>query len=541
MLVLPKDNFIPFEGELAKFTLESFPSGEYLCSEIRVIDNEKLTINSSGRVTVTTTDWVYPSVNTSEGRWRKKTISKEKTKEIFDYLTDKFRNYQIFSLVTDVGGWNLTLVNTENKKFKYFGSLFSDSNGFTDELSHLIRNNLEMPDLLCFDGGYEPEYIFASVRFGEYGKSYYYQTTDESIIVGDKVIVPVGYDGTKRIVEVVKVERFAESELPMPLHKVKSIIGKFTQDYKVSCPICDKEITPDDCYLIAMCAEGLGPKSGYPELVDIETVKANSDRCLRCKYHPDGRKSISTFSSADVIKAHDYSTNNKPALEKDKICGCFSCLEIFNPKQIEEYLINDEVDCDRLGTAICPYCSIDSIIPESSGYPITKEFLSAMQRKWFKSGSGKSINTPFGAIKVLVDDEETCVDYESLDPSQMNYPDIDGIYRLVVRLNPNGKEHTVKLLLDSTTEKGEIDGGENLIALSFYKGNGMITIATNAELQEEKTFNFITGNYLRNGLELHIGADSQRNIITFGIAWTEEIDDGNDIQVWNAADPSFLI
>ncbi len=540
MLVLPKDNFIPFEGEIAKFTLESFPS-DFLCPQTGAILNEKLTLNSSGRATITTTEWVFPPTNISEGRWRKKTISKEKTKEIFDYLTDKFRNYQTFSLVTDVGGWNLTLVNNENIKFKYFGSLFSDPNCFTDELSNLIRNNLEMPDLLCFDGGYEPEYIFASVRFGDYGKYYYYQTTDESIVVGDTVIVPVGYDGTERIVEVVEIQRFAESELPMPLHKVKSIIRKCSPIENAFCPICNKDISLDDCYLIAMCAEGLGPKSGYPELVEIETVKANADRCLRCKYHPDGKRNINSFSRNDVIKAHEYSCNNKPALEKDEKCGCFSCLNIFNPKEIDEYLINEDVDCDKLGTAVCPYCSIDSIIGESSGYPITKEFLRAMHLKWFKSGTGGSIETPFGTLKVFVDDKETWVDYESLDPSEMNYPDIDGIYRLIVRLNPNGEEHIVKLLLDSAKVKGEIDGSENLIALSFYEGNGMITIATNAELQEEKTNNFITGNYLRNGLELHIGSESQINIFTFGIAWTEKIDDGNDSQVWNAANPSFLI
>ncbi len=35
------------------------------------------------------------------------------------------------------------------------------------------------------------------------------------------------------------------------------------------------------------------------------------------------------------------------------------------------------------GTAICPYCRVDSIIGESSKYPITKEFLKMMKEYWF--------------------------------------------------------------------------------------------------------------------------------------------------------------
>ena len=73
------------------------------------------------------------------------------------------------------------------------------------------------------------------------------------------------------------------------------------------------------------------------------------------------------------------------ALKKDKVCGCFYCLKIFSPEDIKEWLVaKDEGNlCDRYGTAICPYCGIDSVIGESSGYPITKEFLAKMKEYWF--------------------------------------------------------------------------------------------------------------------------------------------------------------
>lgn len=79
----------------------------------------------------------------------------------------------------------------------------------------------------------------------------------------------------------------------------------------------------------------------------------------------------------DLEVAYKFSSKNKLMLEKDTKCGCFYCLEIFQPSEIVEW-IDDSPE-----TAECPYCSIDAVIGESSGYPITKEFLEKMHNKWF--------------------------------------------------------------------------------------------------------------------------------------------------------------
>ena len=63
----------------------------------------------------------------------------------------------------------------------------------------------------------------------------------------------------------------------------------------------------------------------------------------------------------DYIEAHKFSSNNKEALQNDKKCGCFYCLKIFDPKEIN-FWIKDNTE-----TAVCPYCCIDSVIGESSG------------------------------------------------------------------------------------------------------------------------------------------------------------------------------
>ena len=83
----------------------------------------------------------------------------------------------------------------------------------------------------------------------------------------------------------------------------------------------------------------------------------------------------------EYFEAHKYSSNHKAELLKDKKCGCFYCMQIFDPSEISEWL--DEENGDPLGTALCPYCGTDSVIGESSGYPITKEFLKGMKKYWF--------------------------------------------------------------------------------------------------------------------------------------------------------------
>ncbi|MDO4649441.1 MAG: cytoplasmic protein, partial [Eubacteriales bacterium] len=69
------------------------------------------------------------------------------------------------------------------------------------------------------------------------------------------------------------------------------------------------------------------------------------------------------------IVAHAYSSNHKDQLLTDKKCGCFFCIEIFSPKEIREWIE------DTIATAICPYCGVDSVIGECSGFLITEEFL----------------------------------------------------------------------------------------------------------------------------------------------------------------------
>ncbi len=78
------------------------------------------------------------------------------------------------------------------------------------------------------------------------------------------------------------------------------------------------------------------------------------------------------------ITAHDKSWRNEKEIKDSQICGCFNCLNFFVPAQIKEW-VEDILDQK---TALCPYCSMDAVIADASGYPMTEEFFRQMHEYW---------------------------------------------------------------------------------------------------------------------------------------------------------------
>jgi hypothetical protein len=74
------------------------------------------------------------------------------------------------------------------------------------------------------------------------------------------------------------------------------------------------------------------------------------------------------MKSNDPVQAKEFAAHNKQSLSTDQVCGCFYCLRIFRSNEIDW---PDKTD----DTAMCPHCGIDAVIGESSGIPITKQFL----------------------------------------------------------------------------------------------------------------------------------------------------------------------
>lgn len=88
------------------------------------------------------------------------------------------------------------------------------------------------------------------------------------------------------------------------------------------------------------------------------------------------------MNKLDYNDAHKHSFSNRQELTSSKLCGCFNCLTIFSTSIIEDW--TDFMVNPKGNTAVCPFCSIDSILGDTSGYPITEEFLCKMNEVYFK-------------------------------------------------------------------------------------------------------------------------------------------------------------
>lgn len=74
---------------------------------------------------------------------------------------------------------------------------------------------------------------------------------------------------------------------------------------------------------------------------------------------------------------HKFCISNQELLKSSNLCGCFYCKKIY-----EKDLIKDWINDKKGKTARCPYCGVDSILPDSE-VKLSLELLEEMNRKWF--------------------------------------------------------------------------------------------------------------------------------------------------------------
>ena len=75
-------------------------------------------------------------------------------------------------------------------------------------------------------------------------------------------------------------------------------------------------------------------------------------------------------------KLHAYSSHNKSLIEKSKKCYCFNCMHVMDSGEIKVYIDGEQ-------TALCPECSIDSIIPGVVDESLNESVISEMNKYWF--------------------------------------------------------------------------------------------------------------------------------------------------------------
>lgn len=80
--------------------------------------------------------------------------------------------------------------------------------------------------------------------------------------------------------------------------------------------------------------------------------------------------------SYDPHVASAKSFKNRESLDKSSLCGCFFCLSVFDPKRISSWV-------DGGNTALCPYCGIDSVLPEEVLVSYVRLGLKELSTYWF--------------------------------------------------------------------------------------------------------------------------------------------------------------
>jgi hypothetical protein len=83
----------------------------------------------------------------------------------------------------------------------------------------------------------------------------------------------------------------------------------------------------------------------------------------------------------ELKSAHAQCFRNREVLSKSQRCACFQCCTVFPAADITRWT-------DGEATALCPRCSVDSVIGDASGLAFTPEFLVQMHAYWFEPPEG---------------------------------------------------------------------------------------------------------------------------------------------------------
>ena len=94
------------------------------------------------------------------------------------------------------------------------------------------------------------------------------------------------------------------------------------------------------------------------------------------------RRRVAAFPTA-IREAHKHSSNHRLELAGSTLCGCFYCCQTFSPTEIRDWVDPADDDLETGTTALCPFCGIDSVIGDRSGFPVTSEFLQQLNKYWF--------------------------------------------------------------------------------------------------------------------------------------------------------------
>lgn len=133
------------------------------------------------------------------------------------------------------------------------------------------------------------------------------------------------------------------------------------------------------------------------------------------------------------------------------------------------------------------------------------------------------LDTPFGTVRVFINDIETAYTFKPLPITNHRFPDVDGRYQIIV--NGQTEISTIRCIIPTYTETAHPQTGENLETVAFYQNGAKLTLGTVADFEEQK------GNLLSNGLEI-----TTNEPVKFSVCWINNVTEENDHQTWFGVD-----
>ena len=102
------------------------------------------------------------------------------------------------------------------------------------------------------------------------------------------------------------------------------------------------------------------------------------------KYQEEGRKK---YPIEYIKAAHKHTIRNYNEILQSKSCTCMYCGYHFDPEDLTNP-IETVTENDGERTVLCNNCSVDSVIGDKSGLPVTDVlFIARFSREWFNGYS----------------------------------------------------------------------------------------------------------------------------------------------------------
>lgn len=110
----------------------------------------------------------------------------------------------------------------------------------------------------------------------------------------------------------------------------------------------------------------------------MDEIKEDKERLdlLVAEFEKLAEASLERIIDPKLRAAHKCSSNHRLQILGSTKCGCFYCQRIFQPSIIEDWT-NDDT------TALCPFCGMDAVLGDASGFPISKIFFADMYQVYF--------------------------------------------------------------------------------------------------------------------------------------------------------------